>query len=129
MSYIEYFLFSIYFLIMKFSVAPESIIVLFFFPLILILMCSCVILIKTTFLLTEVIPQYFFWLLPSEKFNSFSVSSEDISNNCSTSRPDKILYIFYVRSESHNYPLYRIVTVFVCNLWFIFSISLVSIND
>ena len=36
LSHIGYFYFFIYFLIIKFSVAPESIIANFFFPLILI---------------------------------------------------------------------------------------------
>ena len=129
LSYIGYFLFFIYFLVMKFSIVLELIIVFFFLLLIVILIYSCVMLIKTVSLLAGIVPQYFFWLLPSEESNSFSISSEDIFSDCSINYPNEILHIFCIYSGFRNYPLYRIVTIFVYNLWFIFLIVLVSISN
>ena len=114
---------------MKFSIMLESIIVFLFFLLILIPIYSWIVLIEAISLLTEAVPQYFFWLLPSEEFNNFSVSLWDIFGDYNINYLDKILYIFYIHSESHNCLLYRIVTVFIYSLWFILLIILVSINN
>ena len=122
MFYIGCFFSSVYLLVIKFPVASESIIVFLFFLLILIPIYSWAVLIEAASLLAGAILQYFFWLLLLEEFSSFFVSSEDVSDDCSISYLGGILYIFYIYSESHNCPLYRIVTVFVCNLWLVLFI-------
>ena len=114
---IEYFLLLIYSLIIKFSIVSKLIIVFSAFLFILIFMCSWAVLVKTASLLAEAIPQYFFWLLSSEKSSSFLTSLRDISSGYRASYLDKILYIFYIYSGLHNYLLYRIAIVFVYNLW------------
>ena len=119
---IKYFLLSMYFLIIKFSIAPKSIIVFFIFLFILILICSWAILIKVAFLLTETILQYFFWPLLLEKSNCFSISPRDIFFNYIVDYLDRIFHIFCVCSGFRNYPLYIIVMIFVYNLWFILTV-------
>ena len=130
MSYIRYLLLSVYFLIMKFSIILELIIVFPIFLSILIFIYSWVVFVKAVSLLTRAVLQYFFWLLLSEESSSFPLFPKDVSSGWKVDRSDKILYISYVRSGSRNYPLYRIVTMFVCSSWSIFLIkkSLLVIN-
>ena len=123
LSCIGYFLFFVYFLVMKFSVVSELIIVFSVFLLILILIYRCIVLITTASLFVRAVPQYFFWLLLSEEFSSFPVSLVDIFADCNTDCLDEILCIFCVYSGFYNYPLCRIVIVFVCNSWSVLSIS------
>ena len=113
---IEYFLFSMYFLIMKFFVAPESIIMLSAFSLILIFIYNWAVLIEAAFLLAEAVPQYFFWLFLSEKSSSFSGFLKDIFFGCIINCPSRILYIFYACSRSRSYLLCKITIMFICNL-------------
>ena len=129
MFLVEYFLLFAYFLVIKFSITLESIIVLLFFPLMLIPICNYTILIDAASLLAETVPHYFFWLLLSEESNNFPASPRDTSAIHNVSYLDGILRIFCVRSGFRNYPLYRIVTVFVCSSWLIFLIILVSADD
>ena len=116
LSCIKYLLLSAYFLIMRFSVAPESIIVFFVFPLILILMYSWAVLVEATYPLFGAIPQHFFWLLLLEKFNSFPFSfSENIFSDYTEDYSGEILHSIYTYSGLRMCPLYRIIMMFVYN--------------
>ena len=113
---IEYFLSFIYFLIIKFPVVSESIIISFYFSLIIILILKCAIFVKTVSF-TEAILQFFFWLLLSEKFTSFPISfSKNIFFGHTEDCLNKILYVICVHSRFYTCPLYRIIIIFVCNL-------------
>ena len=86
-------------------------------------------LIGAAFLLIRAIPQYAFWLLLSGEFRSFLISPRDTSSGYIGDHLDKILYIFYIYSGFYNYPLYKIVIVFDCSLWFDLLILEVSSDD
>ena len=109
------FLFSMYSSIMKFSVTLELIMVIFVFPLILILIYNYVVFVDTIVLSAETISQYFFWLLLSEKLSSFLIFLRDVFFGCTKDHSDKISYIFYDHSGFHIYLLYMTVKVSVCN--------------
>ena len=129
LSYMRYFLFFVYLLVIKFPVILELIIIFSVFPLILIFMCNWAILVEAAFLLAGAVPQYFFWLLPSGESSSFSIFSEDIFFGYIWGCLSKISYISYICSEFCSYPLYKITIIFIYSLWSGFLILKVFSNS
>ena len=115
-SYIECFLFSVYLLVMKFSIISESIIAFPIFSLIIIFICNWAVLVEAAFLLAGAVPQYSSWLLPSEESSNFSTSLRNVFFDYIVDCSHGIFRIFCVCSRSYSCLLYKITIVFVCSL-------------
>ena len=114
LSLTECFLFIIYFLIIKFFVTSESIIMISIFLLIMILIFKYIIFIDTIIPFAEAISQYFFWLLLSEEFSSFLILfPKNLFVEYTEDHLDKNLYIFSDHNRFRTYLLYIIVIIFI----------------
>ena len=105
----------------------ELIIILSCFPLITMEICKWTTLIETAILFAGAVPQYSFWLLPSEKTNRFPIFLSNIYTPGRRSHLSKILYIVSAHSGFCRYPLYMIAIEIICN-WLFRHFILISFS-
>ena len=109
LSRIKYFYFFAYFLVMKFPVAPELIIAIFFFPLILIAILKYIL----VAVVSGAILFSFCWLFLSVKFSFFSIFYINIYSFCSWYRLNRIQIIFLFDNILNNKIVYILSNIFI----------------
>ena len=111
LSRIGYFYFFVYFLIIKFPIAPESIITIPFFPLILIAILKyiLIIVISKTILFSSC------WLLLSVNFRLFPIFHTNIYFFYNQYHLNKIRTIFSCNNTPNSKIVYTSSNIFICN--------------
>ena len=111
LSRIKYFYFFVYFLIIKFPVVSESIIAIFFFPLILIAILKYILIAVAS----EIMLFSFCWPLLSVSFRFFPIFYTDIYFFCSWCRLSRIQIIFLYNNIPNNKIVYILSNIFICS--------------